>query len=142
MIKLQGLLDQADQHAANRDWGLCANAHTDIAETLWEDGQWREALRHFVVVAILQLQGGRNSPHHIPGVEEQTPEFDPRGFVGSHVLLSAYVYLDENGGTVDDLRPMFDDVASAIWVKDFPLSRDRVWRQLRTRIVEKQHIEY
>jgi len=109
----------------------------EIADRLWEEGERRAAMRHYLIKAILGLQGGRNvggADLSIPGIEEFTPDLS---FLGNDVTASAHVYLQDRGEDVEALQAVYDEAVEAIWRDRFPRSPEAVWGDIHDAVVAR-----
>jgi hypothetical protein len=138
--RLDALREQADEYAADRQWGFYVMTQSDVGDALREAGDLEGALKAYLEVALLQVNGPRNvgalsedfRDDH-PGV---TRQFDPDlGRLGDDVARKVRETAGELGLAPGALEDAFDDVAADRAPDALDLEAGEAWSRIRADVV-------
>jgi hypothetical protein len=122
----------AAAHAEARHWGLYRNARFSLAESCVRRGLPEDALRLFLEVSIIDLNGPRNCGTRDPEALRRFPPFDPKtallapGVIGCTVDVIAELKFSS-----DEVRGVFESVVNAVCpALNLPRSPSATWEEL------------
>jgi len=105
----------ARKHAEDWQWGLYRNARFNLAESRIRADRREDALRLYLEVCLLDLNGPTNCGTKDPAVIKRFPPFNPTtSFLAPGVVNRAESVARELGLSPDDLRHQFETVADAV----------------------------
>jgi predicted nucleic acid-binding Zn-ribbon protein len=134
------LARSAAAHAEALHWGLYRNARFRLAESCARRGLREDALRLFLEVSLIDLNGPRNCGTTDPEFLRRFPPFDPKSaFLAPGVIALTVDLIAELEFSPDDTRRVFESVASSAGTAlKLPRSRSSVWRELSKALEEAQ----
>lgn len=126
------------KHARNSDWGLYRNTRVGMGELLWEEMKWKEALRTYLEVCFLDLNG----PNNTGGLDDsellkEFPPFEPK----TALLASGIIDRIKRIARLLDLRiseikQLFTDHNEQFWYSlKLPLSPIDCWNKLEKELI-------
>jgi len=125
------LLVTAKKHAADWQWGLFRNARFNLAESRSRLDRREDALRLYLEVCLVDLNGPRNCGTKDPAIIERFPPFDPAtAFLAPGVVNRAATVADELGLSPGDLRLRFEAVADSVRSLNLPRPTADAWNEL------------
>jgi hypothetical protein len=138
-VVAQHLVRAAAAHAEAWRWGLYRNARFNLAESCARRGLREDALRLFLEVSLLDLNGPRNCGTKDPEITRRFPPFDPKtAFLAPGVISRTADVIAELKLSPDDTRNVFESVASTVGpALKLPRSTDAAWRELAKALREQ-----
>lgn len=125
------LLMTAKKHATEWQWGLYRNARFNLAESRSRRDRREDALRLYLEVCLVDLNGPRNCGTKDPAITERFPPFDPTtAFLAPGVVSRAATVADELGLSPGDLRLQFEAVADSVRSLNLPRPTADAWNEL------------
>ncbi|MGA2261247.1 MAG: hypothetical protein ABSH28_07420 [Acidobacteriota bacterium] len=127
-VKWSLLSKTAIQHANEGNWGLSRNMYLAMADFLTQRWKLQDALRLYLYVCALDLNGAQNRSGFSKEMLRQCPLFDPNMAIPAPVvvkqvrLIAARLKVSN-----DELRTRFFKVASA---QHFPVRPEKGWSVL------------
>ena len=131
-VVAQQLMRVAATHAEAWRWGLFRNARFNLAESCIRRGLREEALRLYLEVCLLDLNGPRNCGTKDPQVTRRFPPFDPStAFLAPGVVNRTKDVTADLELSLDDTHRVFEAVAVAVVPGlKLPRSSDDAWGEL------------
>jgi hypothetical protein len=127
------LLVTAQKHAADWQWGLYRNARFSLAESRSRRDRREDALRLYLEVCLVDLNGPRNCGTKDPAITEFFPAFDPTtAFLAPGVVSRAATVARELGLSPGDLRHQFEAVAESVRSLKLPRPTAEAWNELES----------
>jgi hypothetical protein len=138
-VVAQHLVRAAAAHAEAWRWGLYRNARFNLAESCARRGLREDALRLFLEVSLLDLNGPRNCGTKDPEITRRLPPFDPKtAFLAPGVISRTADVIAELKLSSEDTRHVFESVASTVGpALKLPRSTDAAWRELAKALREQ-----
>lgn len=137
-VVAQFLQRAAAEHAESWRWGLYRNARFNLAESCARRGLREDALRLFLEVHLLDLNGPRNIGSRNPELVRRFPPFDPAtAFLAPGVVTRTADVMSALGLSLDDARSVFESVAASVGTAlAMPRSASNAWRELSRVLAE------
>jgi hypothetical protein len=124
-------------HAHNGDWILARNEYRKMGRLAFEEGWPGQALRLYLYVCALDLNGIRNRSEFPGGILGGSPTFDAKlGFLAPDVVADIALIVEKTGTDMEDLRKCFFAIAP---VKSLPLPAVRSWPVLAHAIQQRMN---
>jgi hypothetical protein len=125
-------------HAVTWSWGLYRNARFHLAESCMRRGLREAALRLFLEVLLIDLNGPRNCGTRDPNILRRFPPFDPKNaFLAPGVISRTVDVIVDLKLSPGDTRRVFESVASAVGpALQLRRSADAAWRELEEALRE------
>lgn len=130
----------AAAHAEAWDWGLYRNARFNLAEACARRGLHEDALRLFLEVSLIDLNGPRNCGTKDPEILRDFPPFDPKtAFLAPGVINRTVDVIAELKFSPADTRRAFESVASSVGpALSLPGAPTTAWRELSKALAQAQ----
>lgn len=130
-----GLLNkQLIEHAKNSDWGLYRNTRFQMAEILRKETKLKDALRAYLEVCYLDLNGPSNiGGMNNPELLKEFPPFDPKesAFLAPGVIALIKKIMLESNLNKDKIKQIFIEHNSRLEKSlRLPLSTEKAWQSL------------
>ncbi len=137
-VVCQYLTRSAAKHAELCNWGLYRNARFNLAESYARRRSYEEALRLFLEVSLIDLNGPRNRGTKDPAALRRIPPFEPHaGSLASGVLSRTIDVITELKFSRDELQRLFESVASAMTtVTNLPRPTSAAWQELSAALAD------
>ncbi len=134
-----GLLNkQLMEHAKNGDWGLYRNARFQMAEILRSEMKLKDALRTYLEVCYLDLNGPNNTGGmNDPELLKEFPPFDPNrdSFLAPGVIDLIKRIVLKLELSKDEIKQIFTEHNSRMEKSlRLPLSPEKAWQSLEKEI--------
>jgi len=128
----RSLLVMGRKHSEDWQWGLYRNARFGLAESRIRLDRRLDALRLYLEVCLLDLNGPRNCGTKDPAIVADFPPFDPTtSFLAPGVVNRAAALARELGLSPADLRDQFETVADAVQpTLNLPRPTADAWKEL------------
>lgn len=129
-----GLLNkQIIENAKNGDWGLYRNTRFQMAEILRGEMKLKDALRTYLEVCYLDLNGGRNiGGMNDPELLKEFPPFDPKeAFLAPGIIDLIQMIMRKLNMASEDVKQIFIEHNSRIGKNlRLPLTPEQCWTSL------------
>lgn len=124
------------QHAERGEWGLYRNIRLTMADFLTRRMKLREALRHYLEVCTLDLNGATNRPQ-IPELQKEFPPFDIRHTFTAPVVLRQVTLIAKKLELKSDMLKDFYLVNNLAAEMKLPLSPQSSWTKLESALNQR-----
>lgn len=139
-ILVRHLARSAAAHAEAWNWGLYRNARFQLAESCTRRGLHQDALRLFLEVSLIDLNGPRNCGTKDPEILLRFPPFDPKtAFLAPGVISRTVDVIAELKFSPEDVRRVYESVASSVGAAvGLPRAPSTAWRELSKALADAQ----
>lgn len=121
------------------DWGLYSNTKMNMADILKKEGRLEPALKMYLEVCYLDLNGSNNRGDTSPELLEEFPVFDPSiGFLAPAIIDYIKKISKKLNISSDDLKRLFIENNTKLEkTLNLPVSTDEAWSKIKKELENK-----